>query len=164
MSHATFRDVVRSLLGEWRGHRRSAAIEREPVASTWKMSLDGAFLREHWRTAGESASPAPTAVAFFRVTESGPGDFVAVYKHGKIACGESSFADGEWRLTHRWLREPGTALIRLRFLEADAYEQAVFEVADDGSLKEESVAILRREIAAGRQATASGSEETIGLP
>jgi len=89
--------------------------------------------------------PEPTAEAFFRVSDSGPGDFIAVYKSGKIAFGESTFEDGEWRLTHRWLREDGVATIRIRFLDDNSYEQEVAEVAADGTLIPESYAVMRRD-------------------
>jgi hypothetical protein len=145
MGHSAFRDVLDSLLGDWRGHRRGQTLQQELVWSRWQNALDGNFLHEDWRTAGESLSPAPTAEAFFHVTDSGPGDFIAVYKNGKIAFGESTFANGVWSLTHRWLRESGVAAIRLRFLDADTYEQAVYEVMADGRLTEESVAIMKRE-------------------
>src|SRR3989304_5941271 len=137
MGYRAFRDVLDSLLGDWRGHRRNQTLERELVSSKWQKALDGSFLHEDWRTAGEGLSPPPTAEAFFHVTDSGPGDFIAVYKNGRVAFGESTFANSEWSLTHRWLRESGVAVIRLRFLDADTYEQAVYEVTADGSLKEE---------------------------
>jgi hypothetical protein len=146
MGFSAFRDVLEFLPGDWRGHRRKQTPERESVSSTWQKALGGSFLHEQWRTAGEDLSPSPTAEAFFHVSDSGPGDFIAVYKSGRIAFGESTFANSEWSLTHRWLRESGVAVIRLRFLDADTYEQAVYEVTAGGGLKEESVAIMKRKL------------------
>jgi len=148
MTHESFRTFFELLIGDWVGHRRSAALAQEPVRSQWHIALDGSFLQEHWHTAGGGCSPEHTAEAFFRVCDSGPGDFIAVYKNGKIAFGEASFKDSEWMLTHRWLREPGIASIRLRFLDDDTYEQEVAEVASDGTLKPESLAVMKRERAA----------------
>jgi hypothetical protein len=134
-----------SLIGAWAGRRRGGELENEAVRSCWRKSLDGAFLHEDWLTAGGGSSPGPTAEAFFRISGSGPGDFVAVYRSGKIAFGESQFAGGEWTLTHRWIREPGVATIRLKFLDADTYEQEVIAAAPDGGLTTESRAVLTRE-------------------
>jgi hypothetical protein len=145
MTRECFRDFCELLIGDWVGHRRGAALEQEEVRSQWRSALDGSFLQEHWHTAGSGSSPEPTAEAFFRVAENGPGDFIAVYKNGKIAFGESTFEDSEWTLTHRWLRENGVATVRLRFLDDDTCEQEVFEVAPDGALIPESHAVLRRE-------------------
>jgi hypothetical protein len=143
-----FTQFCESLAGSWIGRRRSAGREGEIVRSRWRKILDGNVLRESWLTAGGGDAPEPTAEALFTITASGPGDFVAVYKSGKIAFGESTFAGGEWRLTHRWLREPGVAAIRLKFLDADTYEQEVDEVLPDGTLKPESSAVMKREPAA----------------
>jgi hypothetical protein len=145
MTHATFRTFSDLLIGDWSGHRRSAALEREAVRSQWRTAFDGSFLQERWHTSGSGDSPDLTAEAFFAVAGSGPGDFIAVYRSGKIAFGESTFEASEWRLTHRWLRESGVAAIRLRFLDDDTYEQEVAEVAPDGSLTPESLAVMRRE-------------------
>lgn len=144
MTHRTFRTFSESLIGDWVGHRRSAALEQEAVRSRWHLTLDGSFLQEHWHTAGSGPSPDLTAEAFFRVSDAGPGDFIAVYKSGRIAFGESTFEDSEWTITHRWLREPGSATIRLRFLDDNTYEQGVAEVASDGTLTPESVAVMKR--------------------
>lgn len=144
MTHKTFRTFSESLIGDWVGHRRSTALEQEVVRSQWHIALDGSFLQEHWHTDGSGRSPEPTAEAFFRVSDSGPGDFIAVYKSGKIAFGESTFKDSEWTLTHRWLREPGIATIRLRFLDDNTYEQEVAGVASDGTLTPESLTVMKR--------------------
>lgn len=144
MPHPTFRAFSEALTGDWFGHRRSAAHEREPVRSRWRIALDGSFLHERWHTAAVGGSPEPAAEAFFRVSDSGPGDFVAVYRDGRIAFGESTFEGSEWSLTHRWLREPGVATIRLRFVDDDTYEQEVFEVSADGVETPESSAIMKR--------------------
>jgi hypothetical protein len=61
------------------------------------------------------------------------------------ATAVSSQEDSEWTLTHRWLREPGIARIRLRFLDDSTYEQEVAEVVVDGTLTPESSAVLKRE-------------------
>jgi hypothetical protein len=143
--HERFGDFYESLIGAWVGRRRSGGLQSEIVRSDWQKSFNGAFLHETWHTAGFGASPEPTAEAFFGISSSGPGDFIAVYRSGKIAFGESAFAGGEWTLTHRWLREPGIAAIRLKFLDADTYEQEVFEVAADGGLIQESRAVMERE-------------------
>jgi hypothetical protein len=140
-----FSRFCESLAGSWIGRRRGLEHENEIVRSQWQKTLDGNFLRENWLTAGSGDTPEPTAEALFKIAASGPGDFVAVYKSGKIAFGESAFAGGEWRLTHRWLREPGVAAIRVKFLDADTYEQEVDEVMPDGTLKPESKAIMKRE-------------------
>jgi len=145
MKHETFRAFAELLIGDWVGRRRSATNEAEPVRSRWRPALDGSFLEEHWHTAGSGRSPEPTAEAFFRVSDSGPGDFVAVYRTGKIAFGESTFKDSEWTLTHRWLREPGIAAIRLRFLDENTYEQEVVGLASDGTPIPESLAVMKRE-------------------
>ena len=145
MTQMTFRVFSELLIGEWVGHRRNAVLEQEEVRSQWHVALDGSFLLEHWHTAGSGGSPEPTAEAFFRVSDSGPGDFIAVYKSGKIAFGESTFKDSEWMLTHRWLREPGIASIRIRFLDNNSYEQEVAEVSSDGTLIPESLAVMKRE-------------------
>jgi hypothetical protein len=145
MTHKTFRTFAELLIGDWVGHRRSAVLEQEVVRSQWHIALDGSFLQEHWHTAGSGRSPELTAEAFFRVSDSGPGDFIAVYKSGKIAFGESTFKDSEWTLTHHWLKEPGIATIRLRFLDDNTYEQEVAEVASDGTLTPESFAVMKRE-------------------
>ena len=139
-----FKEFCESLIGAWVGHRRSTELEHEIVRSVWQKSFAGNFLHENWHTAGRGGSPEPTAEAFFKISDSSPGDFIAVYERGKFAFGESVFADGEWKLTHRWLREPGVAAIRLKFLDADTYEQEVCEVAPDGSMKTESIAIMKR--------------------
>jgi hypothetical protein len=140
-----FKEFCESLVGSWTGRRRSAELDDEIVRSQWQKSFDGNFLHENWLTAGRGGSTKPTAEAFFKISDSGPGDFIAVYESGKIAFGESAFASGEWRLTHRWLREPGVAAIRLKFLDSGTYEQEVAEVTPDGSLKPESKAIMKRE-------------------
>ena len=140
-----FKQFSESLAGSWIGRRHSAGHEGEIVRSQWQKVLDGNVLRESWLTAGSGDAPEPTAEALFTISASGPGDFVAVYKSGKIAFGESTFAGGEWRLTHRWLKEPGIAAIRLKFLDADTYEQEVCEVLLDGALKPESSSIMKRE-------------------
>jgi hypothetical protein len=145
MAHKTFRTFSRLLIGDWIGHRRSTALEREAVRSQWQIVLDGSFLQEHWHTAGSGCSPESTAEAFFRVSDSGPGDFIAVYRSGEIAFGESTFDGTEWTLTHHWLREPGIASIRLRFLDDDTYEQEVALVDSDGTLTPESLSVMRRE-------------------
>lgn len=140
-----FKQFCESLAGSWIGRRHSAGHEGEIVRSQWRKILDGNALHESWLTAGSGDTPEPTAEAFFTISASGPGDFIAVYKGGKIAFGESAFAGGEWRLTHRWLREPGVAAIRLKFFDADTYEQEVDEVLPDGTLKPESKTIMKRE-------------------
>ena len=78
-------------------------------------------------------------------SDSGPGDFIAVYRSGQIAFGESTFEDSVWALTHRWLREPGIATIRLRFLDDHTYEQEVVDVASDGTPTPHSLALMKRE-------------------
>jgi len=145
MTHSSFHKFTKLLIGDWAGHRRSAAHTHEVVRSQWQVVFDGSFLQEHWHTAGSRGSPELTAMAFFRVSDAGPGDFIAVYRDGRIAFGESTFEDSEWTLTHRWLREPGIATIRVRFLDDETYEQEVCEVAPDGTLKPESLAVMRRE-------------------
>lgn len=145
MTGPPFLAVRDALVGSWIGKRRTAAQEGELVRSRWSVTLGGRALREEWLTAGAGESAAPAAEALFSVTESGPGDFVAAYASGKFAFGESAFAEATWTLTHRWLREPGVAVIHLRFLDADTYEQEVLEVAADGSLRPESLAVMRRE-------------------
>lgn len=145
MTHRTFQSFLELLIGDWVGHRRSATLEQEPVRSQWRAALGGGFLHECWHTAGGEALAELTAEAFFRVSKAGPSDFVAVYKHGKIALGESTFEDSEWILTHRWLREPGIATVRLRFRDEDTYEQEVAEVTPEDVLKHESSAVLTRE-------------------
>lgn len=145
MRDETFPAFRDALLGSWAGTRRNAAHDRERVRSSWSAVLEGRFLREEWLTAGAGETVVSTAEALFSVAESGPGDFVAAYQSGKIAFGESSFAEATWTLTHRWLREPGVAVIHLRFLDADTYEQEVLEVADDGSRQPESYAVMTRE-------------------
>ena len=145
MTHETFRTFFELLIGDWVGHRRSAALAQELVRSEWRIALDGSFLQEHWHTAGSGSSPEHTAEAFFRVCDSGPGDFIAVYKSGKTAFGESTFEDCEWTLTHRWLRESGIATIRIRFLDSNSYEQEVAEVASDGTLIPESFVVMKRD-------------------
>jgi hypothetical protein len=145
MVHETFRTFSELLIGDWVGHRRSAALEQEAVRSQWQIALGGSFLQEHWHTAGSGCLPEPTAEAFFRVSDSGPGDFIAVYKSGKIAFGESTFNDSEWTLTHHWLREPGIAIIRLRFLDDNTYEQEVAGIESDGVVRPESLTVMRRE-------------------
>jgi hypothetical protein len=144
MTHKTFRTFSKLLIGEWVGYRHSGVLEHEEVRSQWQIALDGSFLLEHWHTAGSKDSPEPTADAFFRISDSGPGDFIAVYKSGKIAFGESTFKDSEWTLTHRWLRESGIATIRIRFLDSNSYEQEVAEVASDGTLIPESFVVMKR--------------------
>jgi len=146
--HDDFQRFCESIAGDWIGRRRSAGHESEIVRSRWRKILEGNALSENWLTAGGGDVPEPAAEALFTVSTSGPGDFIAVYKNGKIAFGESTFSGGEWRLTHRWLREPGVATIRLKFLDTDTYEQEVAEVMPDGSLKPESSAIMKREPAA----------------
>jgi hypothetical protein len=141
----SFRQFCKALSGSWIGRRRSAGHEGEIVRSQWRTVLEGKAQHESWLTAGSGDTPEPTAEALFTISASGPGDFVAVYKSGKIAFGESTFTGGEWQLTHRWLREPGVAAIRLKFLDADTYEQEVAEVLSDGTLKPESSAIMKRE-------------------
>ena len=140
-----FRQFCDLLAGSWTGRRRGAGREGEIVRSQWRKILDGNVLRESWLTAGGGDAPEPTAEALFTISASGPGDFVAVYKSGKIAFGESTFAGGEWRLIHRWLREPGVASIRLKFIDTDTYEQEVCEVMNDGTLKPESSTVMKRE-------------------
>lgn len=145
MRDVSFETFMELLLGDWAGHRRGATADREPVRSEWRSAFDGGFLHERWYTAGDGDSPVLTAEAFFRVSEAGPADFVAVYKDGRIAFGESTFADSEWTLTHRWLREPGVAEVRLRFLDDETYEQEVLEITPDGTAKPESVAVQQRQ-------------------
>lgn len=145
MTHRTFQAFLELLIGDWVGHRRSTTLEQEPVRSQWRIALDGGFLHERWHTAGGGTLPELTAEAFFRVSDTGPSDFVAIYKNGKIAFGESTFEGSEWILTHRWLREPGVATVRLRFRDEDTYEQEVAEVTPEGVLKHESSAVLTRE-------------------
>jgi hypothetical protein len=145
MSDTSFHRFMERLLGDWVGQRRSAAFDREPVRARWAPILDRGFLHERWSTAGGGHAVELAAEAFFRATDDAPGDFVAVYRDGRIAFGESSFDGVEWTLTHRWLREPGVAVIRLRFVDDDTYEQEVAEVAADGSLSSESHAVMRRE-------------------
>ncbi len=108
------------------------------------MTLDGRFLQEDWRAGSRGGAPEPTAEAFFSVANGDPGDFIAVYESGRMAFGESTFVASQWTLTHRWLREPGVADIRLRFVDADTYEQEVFELSPEGEPRLESRAILRR--------------------
>jgi len=151
--HEDFGEFCASLVGAWSGTRRCAELEHEIVRSQWKKSFDGEFLHEIWHTAGRGDSPEPTAEAFFKASGSGPGDFIAVYRSGKIAFGESVFTGGEWKLTHRWLREAGIAMIRLKFIDDDTYEQEVIAVAPDGGLKPESMAVLKREHTARSGAT-----------
>ncbi len=117
MTNAGFRAFCDSLVGTWVGHRRTADLEHELVHSRWRKALDGRFLQEDWCTAGGGSAPEPTAQAFFGISGAGPRDFIAVYSSGKIAFGESTFVDSEWRLTHRWLREPGVAAIRLKLID-----------------------------------------------
>ena len=145
MKPDTFPALRDALLGSWSGTRRNAEHDRERVRSTWSAVLEGRFLREEWLTAGAGETVVPTAEALFSVAESGPGDFIAAYRSGKIAFGESAFGEATWTLTHRWLREPGVAVVHLRFRDADTYEQEVLEVADDGSRRPESFAVLKRE-------------------
>lgn len=145
MTHSHFTTFREGLVGDWVGSRHGAAFDRELVRSRWRITLDGRFLHEEWLTAGGGACAVPTAEAFFSVSDLGPGDFIAAYKSGKIAFGESAFAASVWTLTHRWLREPGIAIISLRFLDADTYEQDATEVTPDGSHRPESVAIMKRE-------------------
>lgn len=149
MTHRTFQSIVELLIGDWVGHRRGATLEQEPVRSQWRAALGGGFLHERWHTAGDGVVAELTAEAFFRVSNAGPSDFVAVYRHGKIAFGESTFEDSEWILTHRWLGEPGIARVRLRFRDDDTYEQEVAEITPDGLLKPESSAVLKREHTSG---------------
>ena len=145
MTHPPFLTFLESLLGDWVGRRRTATLDHELVRSRWRRTLDGRFLHEDWLTAASGESLDPTAEALFSVSDTGPGDFITAYKSGKIAFGESEFTDSTWTLTHRWLREPGVAVIRLRFLDANTYEQAVAAVTADGSHESESVAIMTRE-------------------
>jgi len=145
MTHKTFVTFAQLLIGDWVGYRRSTELEDELVRSQWDRALCGSFLQEHWHTAGGGRSLQCTAEAFFQASDAGPGDFIAVYKSGKIAFGESTFDDSEWKLTHRWLREPGIAVIRLRFLDDNTYEQEVVDVAADGTLRPESLAVMKRE-------------------
>lgn len=145
MTHMTFRTFSDLLIGEWIGERHGSVLKHEEVRSQWQIVLDGNYLLEHWHTAGSGDSTEHTAEAFFRVSDSGPGDFIAVYKSGKIAFGESTFIDSEWTLTHRWLREAGIATIRIRFLDNNSYEQEVAEVASDGTLIPESFVVMKRE-------------------
>jgi len=145
MTHSHFITFRDSLVGDWVGTRHGAEFDRELVRSRWRITLDGRFLHEEWHTAGAGDRAVPTAEALFSVSDAGPGDFVAAYRSGKIAFGESAFADSAWTLTHRWLREPGIAIVRLRFLDADTYEQEVTEVTPDGSHRPESVAVMKRE-------------------
>jgi len=145
MTQITFRTFSELLIGDWVGYRHSSALEHEEVRSQWQIVLDGSFLLEHWFTAGSGDSTEPTAEAFFRVFDSGPGDFIAVYKSGKIAFGESTYEDSEWRLTHHWLREAGIATIRIRFLDKNSSEQEVAEIASDGTLVPESFVVMKRE-------------------
>lgn len=145
MTYKTFQSFSRLLIGEWIGHRRNSALEQEEVRAQWQIALDGSFLQEHWHTSGAEGAPKPTTEAFFKVSDGSPGDFIAVYKNGKIAFGESTFEDSEWTLTHRWLREPGTAIIRIRLLDNDTYEQEVSDVASDGTLIPESYVVMKRE-------------------
>ena len=145
MTDMTFGTFSKLLIGEWVGQRQSGGLEHEEVRSQWQIALEGSFLLEHWHTAGSGGIPEPTAEAFFRVSDSGPGDFIAVYKSGKIAFGDSTFEEGEWWLTHRWLREDGIATIRIRFLDDNSYEQEVAEVAVDGMLIPESYAVMKRD-------------------
>jgi hypothetical protein len=149
MTNASFRAFCDSLVGTWVGHRRTADLEHELVHSRWRRALDDRFLQEDWCTAGGGSAPEPTAQAFFGISDAGPEDFIAVYRSGRIAFGESTFVDSEWRLTHRWLREPGVAAIRLKLIDGDTYEQEVVEVAPDGGLKLESRAVLKRERMSG---------------
>jgi hypothetical protein len=145
MIHSHFDAFRHSLVGDWVGTRRGATYDRELVRSRWRITLDGSFLHEDWLTAGASNCAVATAEALFSFSDSGPGDFVAAYKSGQIAFGESAFADSAWTLTHRWLREPGIAIVRLRFLDANTYEQEVAEVTPDGPHRFESVAVMKRE-------------------
>lgn len=145
MTQSAFQTFSRLLIGEWVGHRRTSVLEQEEVRAQWQIALDGSFLQEHWYTSGAEGTPKPTTEAFFKVSDVSPGDFIAVYKNGKIAFGESTFEDSEWTLTHRWLREPGVAIIRIRFLDNDSYEQEVAEVSPDGTLIPESRVVLKRE-------------------
>ncbi|MCL4810259.1 MAG: hypothetical protein KJ062_21065 [Thermoanaerobaculia bacterium] len=139
---STFREA---LIGEWVGTRNGVTFERERVRSRWRNTLEGRFLHEDWFTAGTGDCAVPTAEALFSIADSGPGDFVAAYTSGRIAFGESAFADSAWTLTHRWLRESGIAVVRLRFLDANTYEQEVAEVTSDGRHRFESIAVLQRE-------------------
>jgi hypothetical protein len=145
MRKLTFDAFSSLLLGNWAGHRRGAGVGRESVRSEWCSALEGGFLHERWYTAGDGESPKLTAEAFFRLSEAGPTDFVALYMDGRIAFGESTFDGSAWTLTHRWLREPGVAQVRLRFLDDETYEQEVLEIAPDGTAKHESIAVQRRE-------------------
>ena len=149
MSNASFSAFCDSLVGTWVGHRRTANLDHEIVHSRWRKALDGRFLQEDWCTAGCGSTPEPTAQAFFGISDAGPGDFIAVYRSGKIAFGESTFVDSEWRLTHRWLGEPGVAAIRLKLIDGDTHEQEVVEVTPDGGLKRESRALLKRDRTSG---------------
>ena len=145
MTDMTFETFGKLLIGKWVGQRHSSAHAHEEVRAQWQFTLGGSFLLEHWHTAGSGGSPEPTAEAYFRASDCGPGDFVAFYKSGKIAFGESTFEDGEWRLTHRWHSEDGVATIRIRFLDDNSYEQEVAEVAVDGRLIPESYAVMKRD-------------------
>ncbi len=145
MTKNTFQTFSKLLIGKWVGRRGSSVLKQEEVRAQWQIALDGSYLQEHWHTSGAEGTPKPTTEAFFKVSDVSPGDFIAVYKNGKIAFGESTFEDSEWTLTHRWLREPGIAIIRIRFLDNDSYEQEVSDVASDGTLIPESYVVMKRE-------------------
>jgi len=159
MTAKSFREFCALLVGDWVGHRVSTSSEQEAVRSEWQLALGGNFLQEHWHTAGSGPTLQLTAEAFFRVSESGPGDFVGVYRSGKIAFGESTFDDSQWILTHRWLREPGIATIRLRFLDDDTYEQDVAELSPDGVSTPESHALMKRDRATRAAGARPGSSD-----
>jgi hypothetical protein len=144
MGGTTFSVFSERLIGTWTGHRRSSAYDHEAVCAEWETAFAGRFLREHWSTAGGSPVPELTSEAFFRVSEAGPGDFIAVYASGGIAFGESIFDGTEWSLTHRWLRDLDAAVVHLRFLDDDTYEQEVVTLAADGSPTVESFAVMKR--------------------
>ncbi len=144
MNDRDFVEFCNSLVGTWVGRRDSDGLVGERIRSVWRKTLDGSFLHEEWFTSGKEGELRHTATAMFRIASGAPAEFLVVYRGGAIAIGESTFEDGVWSLSHRWLDSGEECGITLRLPDANTYRQEVTVPDDGGSPKLESRTILVR--------------------
>jgi hypothetical protein len=144
MTAQSFAKFCEALIGTWTGEREGNGPINEKVKSVWERALGNAFLQEHWFVSDRETAPGLHAVAYFKIGDDSPEEFFAAYKTGKFGCGNSSFRDGEWVLTHDWFQATGKAEIRLRFLDSDTYQQEVVEINETGAPRLLTKAILKR--------------------
>lgn len=140
-----FRAFCQAVIGTWVGKRDTATARGETVKAVWEATLDGAFLLEHWYTPGPDGRLQLSAIAMFQVASGEPAGYVAAYRTGRVGLGDSTFARGEWVLSHRWLGAEPDADIHLRLLDGRTYEQEVRVYGPGGRREPESRAVLVRE-------------------